>query len=104
MATTSGNLHAKSDGDNLLREPREGETFESIERVKTNYVSPDHNNELKLDYSNRKYGQQYANIYFMRLEKLRTEALKAGREAWDNKEVSFLLTLRPIGILRSLRL
>jgi DNA polymerase II small subunit/DNA polymerase delta subunit B len=100
--TTSGSSHAKEERDNLLREPREDETFETIERVKTSYESPEHNNELKLDYSNRKYGQQYANIYFMRLEKLRNEAFKAGREAWNGKEVSFLLISKPIGVCQNL--
>lgn len=86
IATTSENPHPAST-ESFLREPGSVE-YRSLDRVNSKFVSPDHNDELRLDYSQRKYGQQYAHIYFMRLERLRNEALRSGKEAWEGKEVS----------------
>jgi hypothetical protein len=48
------------------------------------------NDELIFDASSRKYGQQYANVYYMRLEMLRSKVIKAASQTWNDLTVSMI--------------
>uniref|UniRef100_A0A060T813 DNA-directed DNA polymerase n=1 Tax=Blastobotrys adeninivorans TaxID=409370 RepID=A0A060T813_BLAAD len=69
--------------ESLLKDPNENESYPTRSRVVSKSTDVSYNSDFLLDMSKRQYGQQFANLYYMRLEVLKPRVMENAKQSWE---------------------
>ncbi|KAL7273410.1 DNA polymerase delta small subunit Cdc1 [Rhizina undulata] len=69
-------------GNNLLQSPSDDDTYNSVQRAQAEFESIP-----RFRIKERTYQQQFSDIYFLRLTKLKPQVDKVAEAAWDDLEI-----------------